>query len=295
MGNTARKIEGSADEAPPTFHRYRAPLRWMNTGQKIVWVTAFGSAILLMIIGYFRDCPEATAPLAAFLVGLGVPCVLIQQLVLKHTANLKIQVMNEGIRLHQISKVVDLPFKDITTIKFRHVELGGYVRLRGRDRKTFDLTPMIERSELILKAIHEARPELVDEGILNRYWFVAVRTDHGFERTREWRKKWKSVLFKLICFPVIQAVLFSGLASRQLPTIKLLLIFITCTYFAGALFSVGPALVIGRRLKKSMQKNPRSRDRDIEFESKIFANADKWFYISTSLLIVAGAVLKRLS
>ncbi len=287
MGLAAERL------SEPVVLQYRPHVRWMyKAGMVVGWLLL----AVALALGAYAASRGSNAIMASAGVTLffALEFLLLSYFLMRPLALCRVEVRPDGFTTHRVNKRIDVSYADVTSLKFSALAYtGGWFALKFKSGKGLKFTVVLERSDLLLDAVYQARPDLCSAKKFHAYRRTAVFADQSwsrlYERGRQWfRLSFKYVLFPLACGAAAGACLTMKWDEKAAGGVALLVAGLPL-YYGIALFMIAEYWMAWH-LKGVLTRDPGAIRRDIAYERKIQRVAGLLYYLPILGVTVAAVV-----
>ncbi len=275
------------DFEKPRVLRYRAHVRWIFKGcYALGALFAVFTLAILALKGQFRN-PNGGLISGAFMAFISAECFFLGRFLVRPLSQFKVQIYDDSMTLFRVGKEIVIPFSSIAKVRFSSIPyIGGWFMIKLENRKSYRFTVVLERSDYLLDAIHQARPGLCQEKKFFRYRRTAIFADHSWARLYDACRRWPLLVVKYGLFPITG---FFVVRERGLPllapTAALLM-----PMFGYALYLLGE-MIFAARVRKALKIDASNVRRDVTKENSLLRKLN-WFYYGSLTLALALLFLK---
>ncbi|MCB0378927.1 MAG: hypothetical protein KDD33_10580 [Bdellovibrionales bacterium] len=210
MGNTAIILDHSVQTQPKRILHYRPHIKWCYYG--LIALAIVSSLQSVLTLAYFASngrLADMALPVI-ILSTLPILFLFLAEQIFKPMAFTATYVFTNKLVLDRMGERVEIPFDDIQSIQFNFVAYtGGLFRLVLKNGRSRYFTVVLERSDYILDAIADYKPEIIDEKKLTKFRRTAVVIDHSWARIYDLKNYWRTTLLAATTNPIIVIGAFS--------------------------------------------------------------------------------------
>lgn len=196
-----------------------------------------------------------------------------------------VDVFEDHIKLDRLGKLETLHFNDIEHVTFSSIPMvGGWYKIKTKNGKARRFTVVLENSHLVLDAINQTHPNLIDQRKLSEYRRTAVYSSESWDRVYSKLSNWPMVAAKYLALPILLAACF--FISRGWSFKSGFMSAVALNYFWGLAVYTAEEAFIGWETRRAMLNNHPSQKIGTEFVARSQKTASLIYLIGFTLACV---------